>query len=492
MTTTGKMSVDQKLSTARMMIRERLPYLRAALFGALYRPVVGLGTYATSNWVIMYDPIVVDRETVENAAASLLHELLHNIRNHSERCKALCAEHRIWNIAADAEINDDITGMKFQLPDFCVWAKNFGMEDGNIAEAYYAKLRQDADAAKKLMKEISAKIKAHQKAQKGKGAKGGDPGEGEGEDGEGEGEGEGDSPQVGAGWCGSGAGHAHPKEPKDGDGQEKGQAPPSGPSGKAPGKGQGGAGSDPADQGGAGDGWGDGRTEAEGVRIRKDVAAAAMKHAATKGRGSVPGGFLAWAESEIKPAKVDWRAKLAKVLKAAIAYRPGCVTTTWTGFGRRQAALGYGAGRPLTPKWRSPVPRIAVAVDTSGSMGSGEGTPLHQAACEVAGILKATNSEVQFVACDARVHSAKSVKTWQEAVKEFKGGGGTDFNPVFAHFEDNKGKVMPPEVLIFLTDGYGPAPERAPRGIHTIWVLIGGNTTPPVPWGDVIVVDNDK
>ena len=37
-----------------------------------------------------------------------------------------------------------------------------------------------------------------------------------------------------------------------------------------------------------------------------------MKQAQTKGRGTVPAGFLAWAEAEIAPPKIDWRTKLAK------------------------------------------------------------------------------------------------------------------------------------------------------------------------------------
>jgi len=453
------MTVAQKLAAARMIIRERLPYFRAALFGAVYRETAGLGTYAmTENGILMYDPEVVGRETVENCAASILHELMHWMRDHAKRCKGIAAHPRLWNFAADMEINDDISAMKFKLPDFCIWPKTYGLKDGNIAEVYYQDLRQKAEKLK-------------QPGQKGQGQDqdSDDPQDGDGEGDSGEG---GDTPQAGGGWCGGVCNRPHPKEPKKGEG--KGQDAKDKKDGQAQGQGDG----------------DDGRTEAEGVRIRKEVAAAAVKHAATKGRGSVPGGFLAWAEAEIAPPKIDWRSKLAKVLRAAMAYRPGCVTTTWTGFGRKQAALGFGYGRPLTPKWRSPVPRVAVGVDTSGSMGSGENSPLAQAASEISGILKATNAAVQFVACDAQVHSAKEVKTWQEAVKEFKGGGGTDFRPVFEHF-DNLKNALPPEVVIFITDGYGPAPIKPPMGYHTIWVLVGGNTQAPAPWGDVVVVDNE-
>lgn len=460
MTTT--LTPSQKLSAARIIIRDRLPYFRAALFGAQYREDPDINTYAmTENGVLLYNNAVIDRETVETCAASIMHELLHWLRDHSKRCRAKAANPRLWNIAADAEINDDIKAMGLTLPDGCVYASTFGCQDGNIAEVYYENIRANAK-----------EVKQPKRGQGGKGqgkGQGQDPGEGGGE---GEGDGSGDTPCAGAGWCGSVAGRPHPKEPKKGEGK-------------------GGGGKDGKDGDTAEGGGGEGRSEAEADRIRKEVAAAAVRHAATKGRGSVPGGFLAWAEAEIAPPKIDWRVKLAKVLKAAMAYRPGCVTTTWTGFGRKQAALGFGPGTPMTPKWRSPVPRVAVGVDTSGSMGSGEGTPLHQAACEVDGILRATNAAVQFVACDASIHSSKSVRTIKEALAEFKGGGGTDFRPVFEHFEDRRKTPEPPEVIVFITDGYGPAPDKAPKGMHTIWVLVGGHDTAPANWGDVIVVTDE-
>lgn len=444
---TQNLTYSQKLAAARIIIRDRLPYFRAALFGAVYREVKDLGTYAMSeHGVLLFDPAVIDKESTDVVAGSIMHELMHWLRDHAKRCRAIAANPRVWNFAADAEINDDIKAMGLKLPENVIYAKHFGEKDGNIAEVYYQTARQAAQKLKQA------------------GSKG--DGEGDEQDGEGgESDGSGDKPAAGNGWCGGCAGRPHPKEPKTGKGGDKSDDPSSN------------------------DGGDGGKSDAEAGRIRKQVAEAAVKHAAQKGRGTVPAGFLAWAEAEIAPPKVDWRTKLAKVLKNAVAYRPGCVTTTWTGFGRKQAALGFGAGRPMTPKWRSPVPRIAVAVDTSGSMGSGEGSPLHAAASEVDGILRATNAAVQFVACDARVHSAKSVRTWQEAVREFKGGGGTDFCPVFDHFKNLRAE-LPPEVLIFLTDGYGPAPAQQPMGMHTIWVLIGGCTNPPAPWGDCIIVDD--
>lgn len=453
------LTVNQKLSAARILIRDRLPYFRAALFGAVYRAVEGLGTYAmTEHGMLLYDPETVAREDVDTCAGSIMHELMHWLRDHAKRCRHISAHPMVWNFAADAEINDDIVAMKLKLPEGCIFAKNFQgpdgkpMADGNIAEVYYQAARQSAQKMK-------------QPGQKGEGQEQSD-GDGDG-DGEGEGDGSGQTPKAGQGWCGSGAGRAHPKEPK-GSGADKGD------------KGDG-------ENEGQGSDAGEGRSEAEAGRIRKAVAEAAVKHAQTKGRGTVPAGFLAWAESEIAPPKIDWRSKLSKTIKAAFAYRPGAISTTWTGFGRKQAALGFGHGRPMTPKWRSPVPRVTVVIDTSGSMG---GPGLSRAASEVSGILKATNSAVTIVACDAAVHSVKECRTWQEAVKEFKGGGGTDMRPALEAIM-NRRNMLPPEVVICITDGYIGDPGPPLPGVKMIWVLVGGMTTPCAKWGDTIVVEED-
>lgn len=460
------LTCHQKMAAARIVIRDRFPYFRSALFGAIYKelPEGSLNTMAmTENGTVLWDPADVKRLTVEETAASIVHELLHWLRDHAKRCKALHAHPRVWNYAADAEINDDIVAMKLKLPlgpngEECVFAKQFEgtdgkpMADGNIAEVYYNAIRQNAQ----------------QLSQGAKGAKG------KGKDGKGEAEGEGDpqdggdKPGTGHGWCGSVAGRHVPQEPK--------------------GKGKDGKDGDKDGQGDPQDGQGEGRTEAEAARIRKAVAEAAVKQAQTKGRGSVPGGFLAWAEAEIAPPKIDWRSKLAKVVKAAFAYRPGAIATTWQKFGRKQAAIGFGPGRPMTPAWRSPVPRVTVVIDTSGSMGGGTDSPLAVAASEVSGILKATNSAVTIVACDASVHAIKECRTWQEAVKEFKGGGGTDMKPAFEAIMARK-NMLPPEVVICITDGYIGNPGPPLPGVKMIWVIVGGMTAPCATWGDTIIVD---
>jgi predicted metal-dependent peptidase len=128
------------------------------------------------------------------------------------------------------------------------------------------------------------------------------------------------------------------------------------------------------------------------------------------------------------------------------------------------------------------VPRVALVVDTSGSMGSRE---IEDALTEARGILEAVGAEVTFVACDADVHELRPVSTVRDAMRLLKGGGGTDFRPAFEALSAVKPR---PEVVIFATDGYGPAPHVQPPGMNTIWLLVGGNKNPPAQWGECVVI----
>ena len=57
-----------------------------------------------------------------------------------------------------------------------------------------------------------------------------------------------------------------------------------------------------------------------------------------------------------------------------------------------------------------------------------------------------------------------------------------------------------PQVVVFATDGQGPAPTHAPQGVSVIWLLLGDSRKPysgsgygPIDWGDFITVpDNDE
>ena len=68
----------------------------------------------------------------------LLHEVGHVLRDHGGRGDAVASP--MWNVAADAEINDDLIAAGLGLPDGVVTPTGIGCEDGHAAEVYYRQL----------------------------------------------------------------------------------------------------------------------------------------------------------------------------------------------------------------------------------------------------------------------------------------------------------------------------------------------------------------
>ena len=67
--------------------------------------------------------------------------------------------------------------------------------------------------------------------------------------------------------------------------------------------------------------------------------------------------------------------------------------------------------------------------------------------------------------------------------KGIKGGGGTDFRPVFDYITEHD---LKPETMVYLTDLYGDFPHEAPA-YPVVWAA---TTNENVPWGDVVRIKN--
>lgn len=476
------MKARDKIASAVLLVEKKAPYFTSALAGLVRRETPGLGTLGvTSKAILMYDPEAVERWPVEGLSAVLVHEIMHWLRDHFGRGEAAAMDPKLANLAGDCEINDDLLG-HWPLPgtpapagltrgqmkhgeEYYPVPGTFDMPDGKTMEEYYAELRKQAEKQKK---EHLKKCKACQADAKGQGQQGDGEGEkkdGEGEgcgkEGEGDGSGLGDKPQAGGGWCGSAAGRPMPGESEEKEGV--------------------------------------GRSKVEQEITRKEVAQAIQDHVASKGRGSVPAGLSRWADSQLKPPKIPWAQKLRRAARAAVAYRGGAVDYTYRRPSRRQGAMNaaYGRNAPRMPTLHAPVPRVCIGVDTSGSMGNKE---VLRAVSESRGVMMALGVPIDFLACDAEVHGGvKEVKSWRELPDRIKGGGGTSFVPAFEAVEARRPR---PDVFIFCTDGCGPAPMHAPKGIAVIWVLCGKHrqrptavgkggeyTNVPVTYGEVIEVD---
>lgn len=440
----SKFSPRDKLATARLAARQRYPYFSSALLNLIPREAPGLGTLGvTESMLLLWDPDAVARWSLEKLTGVLVHEVGHILRAHARRAKALGIIGqdgrpldpqlaKLWNVAGDLEINDDLAENHPEcfLPNDLeagLLPKKFKLEDGLTAEAYYADLRQ-------------------QQEEQNEGD--GQDGEGDGDGSEGKGGGPGGDPMRGR--CGSCAGNPVDGEPK--------------------GEGSNGQGNE-------------GRSEVEVERVRKEVAEA-VKAEVSRGRGSVPAGWARWADATLTPPKVRWQDKLARICRNAVAWKAGAVDLHHRTMSRRQWGIGIGPGRPMLPALRAPIPHIGVIVDTSGSMGQSE---LNAALRETKGILTGVGARITFSANDAEVHELKTVTNWQELAKLLKGGGGTDFRPAFDAMEKAKPR---PDVVVYITDGDGPAPDVAPAWCRTIWLLVGAHRRVPCSWGEFIELED--
>ena len=113
---------------------------------------------------------------------------------------------------------------------------------------------------------------------------------------------------------------------------------------------------------------------------------------------------------------------------------------------------------------------IMAVIDTSRSM-----TFVHWD--HVLGELNRLNAlgEVTVVECDNEIRDCYPLR---DAIKRVTGRGSTDLRPVFE--PEFLAKVRP-DVVVYFTDGEGPAPDRAPR-VPVVWCLTPDGRR-PAPWG---------
>jgi hypothetical protein len=79
---------------------------------------------------------------------------------------------------------------------------------------------------------------------------------------------------------------------------------------------------------------------------RQQVAQAVAEWSSSSGRGTAPGAtLLAWAQSQLAPAKVDWRRVLAKNLRSAVASAKAAVDFKFGPLSRRRERLIASASR---------------------------------------------------------------------------------------------------------------------------------------------------
>jgi predicted metal-dependent peptidase len=420
----------QKLTRARVQLLLAQPF-----FGTLslrLKLIPGsLPTMATDGSRIVYNCAFVDELKPAELEGTLAHEILHCALGH--QCRRGERDPELWNEAADLAINPILLGNGFVLPA------------GALTDPAFANLSAE---------EIYARLLR----------------------GRSEGNGTPKQPQQqtnGGGGMTTGPQRTHcavPSSPKP----DPSHQPVSDQRGRTTGEVVGPTSMQP---GGFGEVWdatderGHTASPAEMRRQEHEWGIAAEQaQRSAKAWGHEPAG-IERPLSESRHSQQDWRAILRDFVAATTPsdYR-------WTPPNRRYIASGL----YLPSVERRGMGEVVIAVDTSGSIGRLE---LEQFAAEISAISEETRPEaIHVVYCDAAVQCAQEVRPSEPVQLEPKGGGGTDFCPVFEWVTE---KDLAPACLIYLTDlccdSYPEAPEYP-----VLWVTDSRRTA---RFGETVRID---
>jgi predicted metal-dependent peptidase len=133
---------SRALQAARVRASYQRAYFAPALFNLIpVRTDLVAAMAVDTRWRLYYNEDFVASHTVEENAAVLIHEVSHLLREHDARKHAASVRHdRLWNTAADCEINDDLLAEGLPLPDNPPAPERFGFSNGENAETYYRQL----------------------------------------------------------------------------------------------------------------------------------------------------------------------------------------------------------------------------------------------------------------------------------------------------------------------------------------------------------------
>ncbi len=180
------------------------------------------------------------------------------------------------------------------------------------------------------------------------------------------------------------------------------------------------------------------------------------------------GGLLGRMIGELMQPKLPWRLLLARYMtqhaRDDYSYmRPS----------RRE-------GEVILPSLRSAQADLVVVLDTSGSISEQE---IGEFMSEVNAIKGQLRARITLHACDTALAEEGPwlFEPWEEfrLPGKVKGGGGTDFRPVFEWVARQN---RAPDLLLYFTDAEGEFPKREPD-FPVLWLVKGKAA---VPWGQRI------
>lgn len=232
----------------------------------------------------------------------------------------------------------------------------------------------------------------------------------------------------------------------------------------------------PGDGDGDGDGGGDGNSrggvnDGNGPEDWQGRVVQASQVAEGKGRGTMPAAIKRLVKDLVAPQK-NWKELLAEFVQQEIndyGWSPPNAHHLW-----RDIFL------PDFSEQTDMVKDLVFAVDTSGSIGDRE---IRTFISEIVGCMNQFGGKVRghLVYCDAKIAAVYDLEDAEHSIP--RGGGGTDFEPVFQWVEDNLEECSG---VAYLTDMYSSFDFKQPN-YPVLWVSTTKNIE--APWGNTTYID---
>jgi predicted metal-dependent peptidase len=208
-------------------------------------------------------------------------------------------------------------------------------------------------------------------------------------------------------------------------------------------------------------------TESKEAEISWKTATAA---AAQLARGTIPTTLSRLINDEILNPPLPWH-----ILLRDFVDRTARNDYNWTRPNRRYLPMNIILPGLISDE----LPRVVVAIDTSGSISN---ELLNRFAAETSAILGSYQTHIHVLHCDAKVHQHDEYDTQDLPIRLCCiGGGGTNFRPVFDLVQK---EGITPACLIYLTDLEGCFPVQKPD-YPVIWVNAWQNER-TAPFGETI------
>ena len=453
---------DDLIRFARAYCAERLPWFAPALFQCNIQITKKVPLAAIDQHLNVY----FNPDSVQKIAASgdtqkaiselgfvWIHEISHILREHGDRAKVVDAQHMLWNVAADLEINDS-KWEGLQAPEIfpLLYPETYKLPKGQLTEFYYQQL-------KKQEKERKEKETNNSKDDSSNDGNASDTPSTDTPDSTPP-----PPPEEKNQQHDEGSGVHGQSRPWEVDGEKEDQTAPTKVEEKRIDQKQ--------------------HKEAMEVEmIRKEVAKAMKDH---KDQGAMPGSWERWAEEQTK-STINWKQVLKHRMNIAVNKGMGSrVDYSYKRPGRRQSSYP----NIILPALRGAVSAsIACVVDTSGSIKNEE---LSQIVGEVLGVLKAYQCPITIIPCDAKAYAPIEIAIPADIIKlkKLPGGGGTN---MIVGIEAALALKQKPDCVLVLTDGFTPYPKK----LYDRPVLFGllqkkgkiVRRPPNPPWRTDLVID---